>query len=186
MSYYSVSGNKYKIRRNISVNYGSKKWDDQNFSFITDAVISQEKLSKELNVTAPYADTYFTVTGDQFMDFWSETTSVSTDDLYQAIAVIGKATATQNVRDAANELDSQSGELSGSAPIDIEFNGYANYPVVTYQAWEISKDREFNLIEATYNEQDLVYSFIEEGTTYVRYVISNADSSCESIVETII
>ncbi len=182
LAYYSRSGNRYTIQRYLDVSYNTMEWKDKQSGFVVCAVNLPERAYREINISSPYCDTEFIVKGDQFQKFWNEESKV-VSELYHAKAVTGKAVATQIVRDSGNELESQGGELSGSAPIDVSFSGYSNYPLTTYQAWQISKDISFESIEASYGETDLEYSFTDEGITYVRFIISNADSSCENVVE---
>ena len=180
LSYNSINGRSYVIDRMYTVKWQSLQWNDDSKQFIISEVQETVKDSKDIPLTAPLCDTQFELTGDQFLSFWGIARQVSTP-LYQAVAVDCKAFAEQHVRDAGNELEKENSELGGSAPVNISFTGYANCPVTTYQAWEISRNADFEVLEATYTDQNLDYSFEEEGTLYVRYVVSNAQGSCSQI-----
>ncbi|MEG1585516.1 MAG: gliding motility-associated C-terminal domain-containing protein [Bacteroidales bacterium] len=181
--FYWINGRKETVEREFILSYHTLEWNEESKSF--EEILQQENVTgyREISVAAPFCNTDFTLSGDQFLRFWKIPAEV-TSPLYEAVALTGKAFAEQHVRGAGNELDKETGELGGSAPVDISFAGYANYPVTTYQAWEISRDADFNIIDATYTDQNLNYSFEEEGLTYVRFVISNAMGSCEEIVNT--
>ena len=48
----------------------------------------------------------------------------------------------------------------------------------------MASDPEFDYILYRFNEQDVSYTFTEEGRYYMRFIGSNADGSCESIGDT--
>lgn len=83
----------------------------------------------------------------------------------------------------SNQIHSSDAGLGGSAPVDIEFRAYASEGVLHHE-WQMSRDPQFNDIENRFNQQDLDYTFYDEGTFYLRYIASNADGSCEAIGET--
>lgn len=181
--YYTINGRQESIDRELTLTYQTLAWNEESLGFETAEKSETVRSNSELTAETPFCNTSFGISGDQFLRFWNIPQSVESD-VYEAVAVTGEAFATQTVRDAGNELDKETGELGGSAPVEIEFSGYSNYPVATYQAWEISKDAEFGIIEATYTDRDLNYSFEEEGTMYVRFVVSNAENTCENTVKT--
>lgn len=183
ISYCWINGRTEQIAREFLLEYKTLQWDDTDKTYREVPVNETVKGYRELSVTAPFCNTAFSLTGDQFMRYWNIPATVATPE-YEAVAVTGEAFARQHVRDAGNELDKESGELGGSAPVEITFTGYHNQPVATYQAWEFSRRPDFEVIDATYNDPELTFSFEEEGTTYVRYLISNATNSCEKTVRT--
>lgn len=79
-----------------------------------------------------------------------------------------------------------SGELGGSAPADVSFKAYIT-DAVLHSEWQFATDAQFEDITHRFNQQDLDYTFTEEGTVYVRFVGSNFDGSCtaESDVYTV-
>ena len=183
ITYYSINGRRYEISREMELSYNTLKANEESFDF--ESIIAEEKTvpNRYITVTAPLCNTTFTISGDQFLKYWNIEESVTSDEV-EAVAVDGMAKAEMEEREAGNEIDKVTSDFGGSAPINMTFYGMANYPVTTYQAWELSKDSEFGIIEATYTDQDFSYSFIEEGKTYVRYVISNANATCEKVVNT--
>ncbi|MGL4293410.1 MAG: gliding motility-associated C-terminal domain-containing protein [Bacteroidales bacterium] len=183
ISFSWINGKTETLPRKFMLSRNTLRWNENDLNF--EEITLEEEVTgyREMTLQAPYVNTTFSITGDQFLRYWNIPLSL-TSELYETPAVTGEAFAEQHIREAGNEIDKESGELGGSAPVDISFTGYANYPVTTYQAWEISRDPEFDIIEATYTDQNLEYSFEEEGTTYVRFVISNATGVCEKVVQT--
>lgn len=182
LNYFGINGRQERIDREYALSYQTLHWNEDKLTFESSTLNETVRGDREFLVDAPYQDTHFTLSGDQFLNYWSIPMRIESE-YYPAEAVIGVAYAEQTLRDAGNELDENSGGLGGSAPVEIRFTGYSNYPVVTYEAWQISRDPEFGIIEATYTDPSLTYSFEQEGTTYVRFMISNADNSCSRIVE---
>ena len=178
-----INGRTEQVARELMLKYQTFRWNEEGKQYDEITVEENVRGYRELSVTAPFCNTSFSLTGDQFQQFWGIASTI-TSPLYEAVSVTGEAFAEQHVRDAGNELDKESGELGGSAPVEITFTGYANHPVTTYNAWEISRDPEFNVIDASYPDAELKYSFEEEGTTYVRFIVSNAAGSCDKVVQT--
>lgn len=73
--------------------------------------------------------------------------------------------------------------LGGSAPAEINFYAYVTDAVIHHE-WQMSTDQEFETIDYRFNQQDLNYTFNEEGVFYLRYIGSNADGSCEAFSDT--
>lgn len=72
----------------------------------------------------------------------------------------------------------QSG-LGGSAPAEINFRAYVTDGVL-HNEWQMSANQDFDPIDYRFNQQDLDYTFMDEGTYYLRFVGSNEDGSCEA------
>lgn len=83
----------------------------------------------------------------------------------------------------SNEINNGEEGLGGSAPATIEFNAYVTQGVLHHE-WQLTKDPEFEEIEYRFNQQNIEYTFMEEGTFYMRYVGSNSDGTCESVGDT--
>ena len=83
----------------------------------------------------------------------------------------------------SNQIRGDESTLGGSAPADIEFNAYVTQGVLHYE-WQMSSDPEFEEIDYRFNEQNLSYTFLEEGTFYLRFIGSNSDGSCEAVGDT--
>ena len=85
--------------------------------------------------------------------------------------------------DASNMIKNDNEGMGGSAPADFSFRAWVTDAVV-HSEWQIAADADFEYIDQRFNEQNLDYTFTEEGTYYVRFVGSNADGTCESYGET--
>lgn len=85
----------------------------------------------------------------------------------------------ESKEDGSNQITNGDSGLGGSAPADISFRAYATEGVIHHE-WQISTDAEFENPDYRFNQQDLDYTFIEEGTFYVKYIGSNADGTCEA------
>lgn len=183
ITFNSINGRQNIIPRYVEITYDNIKPNEENFDFETFQVKEQIIANKEISLPSVYVNTVASITGDQFLKYWEISKTIFSDQII-AKAVEGIAKAEMEEREAGNEIDKYTSDFSGSAPINMEFSGIANYPVTTYQAWQISKDQDFGIIEATYTDANLSYSFVDEGKTYVRYTISNADASCEKVIST--
>ena len=180
--YYTIHGQRKDIVRDFMVDYQTLQWQEEAKQF--EKITRSEEVVgyASIQVEAPFVDTSFRITSDQFLRFWGIGQSVETD-VYTTSAITGQAFATQVLRENGNELDKQTGSvLGGSAPVEVEFESYVNEPVVTYQAWELSTDATFEVVDTRFYESDFSFSFEEEGTTYVRFVINNAQGDCEKEV----
>lgn len=85
--------------------------------------------------------------------------------------------------DASNQIRGEEGGLGGSAPATIFFRAFATEGVIHHE-WQMSSSPEFEEVDYRFNQQDLDYTFTEEGTFYLRYIGSNFDGSCEAIGDT--
>ncbi len=187
--------------------------DNMRFENV-EAVKTFDSIGSVITVTPPaYSSTYFTLTGDQFLTAWNWTVSVESE-VVNPTAVLVETTATQLDKDtssrsikrstrddifsdddisynegddeeeeASNQIRGKEDGLGGSAPATIHFDAYTTEGVIHHE-WQMSKDAEFETIDYRFNEQNLEYTFTEEGTFYLRYIGSNSDGSCESIGET--
>ncbi len=89
----------------------------------------------------------------------------------------------ESTEEGSNQIRGDEDGLGGSAPALIYFNAYATEGVIHHE-WQMSKDPDFATVDYRFNEQNLEYTFTEEGTFYLRYIGSNYDGSCESIGDT--
>ena len=85
--------------------------------------------------------------------------------------------------DASNMIKGDDTLLGGSAPADFTFYAYTTDAVI-HNEWQIADDPDFEYVRYRFNEQDLDYTFREEGKYYIRFIGSNEDGSCETVGET--
>ena len=83
----------------------------------------------------------------------------------------------------SNIIKGVDSNLGGSAPADISFLAYVTQGVMHCE-WQLSNDPEFENIDYRFNEQNLDYTFADEGTYYLRFIGSNSDGSCEAVSDT--
>lgn len=178
MNYYAFNSMMpYEVKRDITIAYNTLEWNEESLQYIEsprEVVLNQ--FSNSYPVAAPLCNTTFTVIGDKFLKSWGMEQIAETDE-YITVAIEAQARATQTYREAENEIDRQPDNLGGSAPAEIEFNAYYT-DAVTHIEWQFSRDANFNSITHRYTDDLLRYTFREEGTTYVRLVVSSMNESC--------
>lgn len=180
MVYYSVNGRAIEIDREITVTYTTLEYDEEAATYRTaQASSSFTYLRDELHVAAPLADTRFVVGGDRFLRHWGDEAEAQSP-LLTATAVQAAATAVQNSREGAdNEITSDSGDgLGGSAPCEVSFSAAVTDAAI-FTEWQFARDPEFEDITLRFADPVFDYTFIESGTTYVRFYAANADGSCD-------
>lgn len=191
--YFTVNGMQKTLSQEISVEYTTQEWkeseNDGNFIDV-DVVKKFESFQSEYRLTPPnYCASYFKITGDKFLKAWNweesiETNSVSPISVDARTFAIQRSYGLNGDSDTENPIGSNqigAGDnegLGGSAPCDISFQAYVTDGVI-HNEWQLTSDPEFENIDYRFTSQDLDYTFLEEGTHYVRYIGSNSDGSCE-------
>lgn len=209
INYYTITGQQKVLDREISLIYDNQEWDNESQQFvIKETKKMYESLSHNIMLSPPVlCSTSFTIRGDKFLKAWNwevlkESSVVSPKAVYvmstaQQNGIDYSSSTSEN--DTDNSDDDTDGEnedesniirieidgLGGSAPSTICFKGFASEGVIHHE-WQMSSDVDFENIEYRFNQQDLEYTFTDEGTFYVRYVGSNVDGSCESYGDTYI
>ena len=186
--YYTINGQQRTLSRDLTISYLTLDWDETASAFSqVDGVKTLDYLTPSVTVTPPaYCNTTFTLSGDRFLEFWGEEQSVSSN-AFNPVALDVRTTAEQLKSDAEKEDDYVSNVISGannsglggSAPAQIEFRAYGT-DAMRHTEWQMSSDSGFEQITYRITSQDLDFTFREEGVTYVRFVGSNADGSCEA------
>lgn len=188
--YFTVNGMQKTLNQEITVVYTTQEWSDQNNNFVeTEISESFESLQPTYRLTPPnYCATVFQVIGDRFLKAWNWLESVSTATV-QPSSVDARTFAVQDSsddsgKDMSNQIGSGDiGGLGGSAPCDISFQAYVTDGII-HNEWQLTRDSSFENIDYRFTTQDLDYTFLEDGTHYVRYIGSNSDGSCEYVGET--
>lgn len=133
---------------------------------------------------SPYCNTTFTLSGDRFLEFWNEPLQTATSDTFVPVAIDAHCIAIQEEESHDNEIKTQGeGILGGSAPATITFRAYCTDAVV-YKEWQMATDPDFQNIELRLGQDEVTQTFMEEGTTYWRFVYANEDNSCDDVSET--
>lgn len=195
--YFTINGMQKTLDQEITVRYTTQEWDDNltppNFKD-TEEVKTFESLQPAYRLSPPnYCRTNFHISGDKFLKAWNWEESVETVTV-DPISVDARTFATQftdTTEDnesedstGSNQIGSGSQDgLGGSAPCEIQFEAYITDGVIHHE-WQLTRDASFESIDYRFTQQDLDYTFLEEGTHYLRYIGSNSDGSCEYISDT--
>lgn len=186
MSIYGLDGFNYTLPRVFTLEYQSQSWNNgwstKNISVDIDAL-----KSTILVVELPLQDTYFTLTGDQFaQELGLDVPTVSTS-LFEARKLECHIKYNTSVRLEKNEADNpvDSTKLSGSAPLDIQFNGYANTSMLNGQNWQIISDGK---VLENIQGDGFRYTFNKAGSFTVKYTVrgkycSDSDSLLVKVSE---
>ncbi len=188
IAYYTVDGRQKILNRDIEVEYYSLEWDEENIGFVRKPFKKViESITGTVFLTPPiFCNTTVTVEGDRFLKEWGISQKLESSMLAPvAVSVESSAEQVNIVQpdEGSNLISAGFDSLGGSAPADITFYGYATDGVL-HTEWQMASDSEFEYIIYRFNEQDVNYTFTEEGTYYMRFIGSNSDGSCESIGET--
>lgn len=177
--FFTINGQAKELDREIELKYNSLKFNAETSSYEPDMVTATfSHLSPTLFADSPLCNTDFTLIGDRFLSNWGIEEEASTD-MYNAVAVEAFTTATQNRVEIDNEQSSgTSGELGGSALVEISFNATPTDAAV-YTEWQMSKDANFDVVDYREPNISFDYTFRDAGTTYVRFVASNDSGNCD-------
>ena len=138
-----------------------------------------QELKSTISLPAPYCNTTFTLSGDRFLNYWGEGISITSGE-YQAQAVTMTTRAEQEQKEANNQVGGgDETALGGSAPAVITFSAYYTDAVATKE-WQMSHNQEFEEIADRRNEDEITITFEEAGTTFWRFVCSNASGECQA------
>lgn len=181
--YYSITGVPKELDREIQLIYTTLKYNSDNGGYVQSTETkSFSYLPATIRTQAPLCDTDFILSGDRFMKQWGMPKEAVSPN-YNAIAVSAETRASQAERDNDNEKKEEGSQMGGSAPAEIAFSAITTDAAI-FKEWQFSYDPEFDDISTRFNENEITYTFTEEGTTYVRFVANNAAGSCEYIGET--
>ena len=190
--YYSIDGRQCELSREIDIDYLNLAWDEQSESFIQERITKTvAHISNPIVISPPlYCNSTFSIYGDRFLKAWGMEQHVESELVYANGLDVRTTVEQTNLpddddpdADASNMIKTETQGIGGSAPADISFRAFTTDAVI-HNEWQIARDQDFEHIDYRFNEQNLDYTFTEEGTYYVRFVGSNADGSCETAGET--
>lgn len=176
MTYTTIDGHTRVLDREIKLAYNTLVWSDDYAwrGWMTKEVIeSFESIDDVLAIEPPLCNTDFVLTGDRFLQAWGLENAI--ESYYQTQAVGCSSTAEQQ----DYGMDVLSDGFEGWAPCHIVFNGYPTDAVV-YRAWEMATDAEFENVIKRFNQDEVDYTFMDAGTYYMRYMVTNEDGSCNA------
>ena len=177
ISYSSYSGINYSIPRQYGVSYQTLKWNEAKTAWQTlDTICNVILPVTQITLPSPYCNTIFKLKGDQFASDLKISPDTVSSSLYLTNAVICKATSVVSIRDAKNEAErpSLANQLTGSAPLDIQFLSNANEPVAQFYNWTIYKGTDLIINR---KDKDHRYTFADAGTYKVKITASNSHCS---------
>lgn len=184
ITFYTINGQPRVLSRDIYVDYTTQKYSAEVSAFVSkdERKVYESISGSRLSITPPaYCNTYFKVSGDRFLREWGMGLSAETG-MVSPVAVDCKTEAeqVQNSDDdnPSNIMKGDDSGLGGSAPADISFYAYTTEGVIHYE-WQMSRDQDFTHLDYRFYQQDLDYTFTEEGTYYLRFIGSNSDGTCE-------
>ena len=178
--YYSINGARKVLDRKLKLIYNNLVWNETDIMWNSEIQEEElQELKSAISLPAPYCNTTFTLTGDRFLEYWGEGISVTSDE-YQTQAVTVTTRAEQEQKEADNQVGGgDETTLGGSAPAVITFSAYYTDAVATKE-WQMSHDAEFEEIADRRNEDEITVTFEEAGTTFWRFVCSNATGECSA------
>ena len=178
--YYSINGARKVLDRKLKLIYNNLVWNETDLMWNPETQEEElQELKSTISLPAPYCNTTFTLTGDRFLEYWGEGISVTSDE-YQTQAVTVTTRAEQEQKEADNQVGGgDETTLGGSAPAVITFSAYYTDAVATKE-WQMSHDAEFEEIADRRNEDEITVTFEEAGTTFWRFVCSNATGECSA------
>ncbi|MCM1222757.1 MAG: gliding motility-associated C-terminal domain-containing protein [Lachnospiraceae bacterium] len=177
--YYTINGQGKELGRDVELKFHTMEFDSATDAYsIKESVETFAHIGSTIYATAPLCNTDFTLSGDRFLRQWGLVEEASTP-VVNAIAVEATTSAEQHKEEIDNEQSSgSSGNLGGSAPVDITFMADVTDAVV-FTEWQISKDSNFDIIDYRETNTELTYTFRDAGTEYVRFMASNSQGSCD-------
>ena len=178
--YYSINGARKVLDRKLKLIYNNLVWNETDLMWNSETQEEElQELKSTISLPAPYCNTIFTLTGDRFLEYWGEGISMTSDE-YQTQAVTVTTRAEQEQKEADNQVGGgDETTLGGSAPAVITFSAYYTDAVATKE-WQMSHDAEFEEIADRRNEDEITVTFEEAGTTFWRFVCSNATGECSA------
>ena len=173
----------HKLTRQAEIRYTSLGWSESESAWTDSAVVETVRLQPTMAVGAPLRDTHFTLSADQYaVALGLEPDSISSD-VMTAIAVACHPTSVTTTRGETieNEVDRPIDELqlSGSAPMEINFLSNANKPTAQFFRWEIYKGTD---LIASRTDEDQRYTFMTNGSYQVKVWVGNSQCTTDSTV----
>jgi gliding motility-associated-like protein len=181
LSYKTISGNTFNLPRTFNLKYYTQKWSSDKWN--PDSIPLPVTLpASKIMVTAPFTNTEFKLTGDQYATDLG-ITKTATSDTYKAVAVECHLTNVVTERSEKNEASKpQKGvAIDFSVPIDVQFLSNPS-SAATFYAWSIYKDGQLILNRS---DKDHRYTFLEKGNYTVKVTVSNSTCSYSDSVKVI-
>ncbi|MDE7145380.1 MAG: gliding motility-associated C-terminal domain-containing protein [Duncaniella sp.] len=184
IAYYGVNGGKFVLSREIDFRYNTLVYDEECGCY------RESVMDKRLDYVEPmiYAEsplcvTEYEMSGDRFLAAWGGSEKVRSAFVAPK-SVSARTEAVQIDEDVTNRVKEEpAGGLGGSAPCEIEFSAVVT-DGVAFTEWQMSATPDFDDINVRVRETDFTYTFMEEGTWYVRFMCADDTGECEWFGET--
>lgn len=180
INYYSINGRQFILDREIELGYERDVWNEEDNDFRRIEI--KETIPSLRNVTVSPAincRTAVKIKGDRFLKAWNIPQSADT----YVDKPNGLSVKTFQSRIDGNGASIRKDNSDESAPLYCRFSAYVT-EAVTHNEWQIANDPEFEDIDFSFIEQEIDFTFSEEGTKYVRFVGSNNGETCSVFGET--
>lgn len=173
----------HTLPREAEITYTTLAWGGVEDGWVDSVAHETVHLQPQMQVGAPLRDTPFSLHTDQYAALLGlEPDSIRSDDM-TAIAVachpLSVTTARGESIENEPERPVEETQLTGSAPIEINFSANANKPTATFYRWEIYKGSE---LLATRTEEEQRYVFTTNGSYQVKLWVSNQFCVSDSVV----
>jgi len=187
LNFYSPSGSLGSLMRTYILQYSTVVWDGDTQQFLPNNVtmnLSAAQISNVM-VPAPLANTYYTLTGDQYAAHFGIQQTINSSE-YQAVSVEAHYSAVTDKEPASNEVYNANDVMGGSAPITYTFTAYANDPVAQLYIWKISQQDSLGNVtpKVRFTDKILQYTFDQNGTYIVSLEVSDGQSVCVDTTQT--
>ena len=173
----------HKLTRQAEIRYTSLGWNNEESAWTDSVATETVRIQPNMVVGAPLRDTYFVLSADQYaVALGLEPDSIISDEMI-AVAVASHPTSVTTKRGdtTENEVERPIDEtqLTGSAPIEINFLSNGNKPTVQFYRWEIYKGTD---LIATRTDEDTRFTFMTNGSYQVKVWVSNDRCTTDSTV----
>lgn len=176
--YYTINGQQKELSRELTLTYSTQEYSEDSQEYLTVTTTSSiAYLQETIHTAAPLCATDFILSGDRFLRQWGQEQSVESAE-YTPIAVEAYTTATEEEREADNEKTVEGSQLGGSAPVVITFKAAVTEAAI-FREWQFSEYSEFDDISLRFTDLEFTHTFNDAGTTYVRFMASNNDGTCD-------
>jgi len=183
--YKTPDSGQLPISRDCKITYNTLTWGGSNWNTQDTTITKTFPQANPISVPAPYCNTAFTLTGDQFATKLGIPFNIPSPE-YPAVAVICHETSqvlTRGTNNDQNEVEGPTNltDVSSSAPLEITFYANANVKDITTMKykWEIFKNDSITTPSLVTDRTDpsTSYIFKESGTYYVKVTVSD-DYGC--------
>lgn len=174
LPYYATTGGKYSVIRKYKIEYPNFDGASKDFKQITQTLGALD-IGTEAIIEAPLMNTKFTLSGDQFAEYFGLTINKDSKN-YTAVATKAFMDAVQ-----VNGIE-ESTILGGSAPAEVRFSGYGNEPTAHFYTWFIYNTSDLENPIVRYTDKNIRYTFNDAGTFRVVLEVADKNSFCADTV----